>query len=94
MQPLRMARNYSISWSHGPTTEDVAGLAPGTYIITVTDNVSGCIGISSFVVGEDTEITASVAITTLLVDFLMVLSTLQLQALQALIRLLVNISNN
>lgn len=55
--------SYSISWSHGPTTEDVSGLAPGTYFITVTDSVSGCVGISSFEVLEDTEITATAAIT-------------------------------
>lgn len=55
--------DYTISWSHGPTTEDVTGLAAGNYTITVTDNISGCIGIAGFVVGEDTEITATASIT-------------------------------
>lgn len=29
---------YTYSWSHGPTTKDVTGLAPGTYTVTVTDD--------------------------------------------------------
>jgi PKD repeat protein len=32
---------YSPVWSHGPTSEDVTGLAPGTYTVTVTD-ANGC----------------------------------------------------
>ena len=32
---------YSFSWSTGATTEDVAGLAAGTYTYTVTDD-AGC----------------------------------------------------
>ena len=32
---------YSCQWSHGPQTEDVAGLAAGTYSVTVTDS-RGC----------------------------------------------------
>jgi gliding motility-associated-like protein len=32
---------YSFAWSNGATTEDVAGLAPGAYAVTVTD-ANGC----------------------------------------------------
>jgi PKD repeat protein len=32
---------FSPVWGHGPTTEDVTGLAPGTYSVTVTD-ANGC----------------------------------------------------
>lgn len=32
---------YSYSWSNGATTQDITGLAPGTYTVTVTD-ANGC----------------------------------------------------
>lgn len=32
--------SYSFEWSDGPVTEDRAGLAPGSYTITITDTVS------------------------------------------------------
>lgn len=53
---------FSFSWSNGATSEDITGLAPGTYTVTVTDdngctttasdvisygNVSGCICVQS-----------------------------------------------
>ncbi len=32
---------FTYSWQHGPTTEDISGLASGTYRVTVTD-ATGC----------------------------------------------------
>ena len=37
---------YSYAWSNGDTTEDLSGLAPGLYEVTVTD-VSGCMAMTS-----------------------------------------------
>lgn len=42
----------SFTWSHGPTTEDVSGLAAGTYDVTVTD-VNGCARNGSYIVNND-----------------------------------------
>lgn len=38
---------YSYQWSHGPTTQNVSGLLPGTYTVVVTDS-SNCVGSVSF----------------------------------------------
>lgn len=43
---------YVYSWSNGATSQDLGGLTPGTYSLTVTD-VNGCISTNDFVV-EDT----------------------------------------
>ncbi len=37
---------YSYLWSNGETTQDISGLTPGTYKVTVTDDV-GCIGVNN-----------------------------------------------
>jgi gliding motility-associated-like protein len=54
--------DFAYAWSHGPTTEDVSGLATGTYYITVTDNVAGCVSIAGFNVqsGNAVVVTSSV----------------------------------
>lgn len=42
---------YSYLWSNGAATQDITGLAAGTYTVTVTD-ANFCVGIQSFVVSE------------------------------------------
>ncbi|ESU25432.1 hypothetical protein FSS13T_16650 [Flavobacterium saliperosum S13] len=41
---------YTYSWNNGATTQDISGLAPGSYTITVTDAV-GCIASQTFIIG-------------------------------------------
>jgi gliding motility-associated-like protein len=48
--------SLTFNWSHGPTTNDVLGLAPGDYIVTVTDN-NGCQTIEHYFIIGSTEIT-------------------------------------
>ena len=43
---------YGFLWSHGETTEDVTGLPPGNYALTVTDN-NGCEAIYTATIGTD-----------------------------------------
>ncbi|MCB9196203.1 MAG: SprB repeat-containing protein, partial [Flavobacteriales bacterium] len=48
---------YTISWSHGPTAEDLIGvLAAGTYTINVTD-ANGCSVSESVIIGQPNPIT-------------------------------------
>ena len=50
---------YTYSWSNGAITEDLTGIAAGTYIVTVTD-ASGCILQHTFTVSQPAEgLTAS-----------------------------------
>ncbi len=51
---------YIYNWSTGATTEDVTGLAAGTYTVTVTD-AAGCIYTESFVVNEPTPLVVTIA---------------------------------
>jgi gliding motility-associated-like protein len=48
--------DFGYSWSHGPSVDDVTGLSAGTYTVTVTDNVLGCISIATFNVQGENQI--------------------------------------
>lgn len=50
---LNAVAPYTITWSNGATTEDLTGLLPGTYTITVLD-VNNCSQTSSFTIGNTT----------------------------------------
>lgn len=43
---------YTFSWSNGPTSEDLSGLAAGTYDVTITDG-NGCQTSQSFTVNNN-----------------------------------------
>ena len=43
-------------WSNSATTQNISGLAGGTYTLTITDNV-GCVATNSFIVGSSPIIT-------------------------------------
>jgi len=44
--------NYTYNWSSGQTTQDITGLTPGTYTITVTNGVS-CTGTATFTIADN-----------------------------------------
>ncbi len=51
---------FSYDWSHGPSTQDVSNLSPGSYSITVEDE-AGCQGSASFSVTSPSQIVLSVS---------------------------------
>lgn len=53
---------YSYLWSTGATTQQITGLAPGTYSVTVTDNL-GCTDTESVMVTQPAELTATMTVT-------------------------------
>lgn len=50
----------SIEWSNGASTEDISGLAAGTYEVTVTAN-DGCVSTGSYTVGSPSSFSVSEA---------------------------------
>ena len=53
---------YSYLWSNSATTEDITGLAPGSYMVTVTDG-NGCTKSGTFNVGEASPICTNISVT-------------------------------
>ncbi len=53
---------YDILWSNGETTEDIEGLASGTYNVVVQD-AEGCLGAGSFQISQPAQISISPNVT-------------------------------
>jgi gliding motility-associated-like protein len=54
--------SYTYLWSNGVTTEDVSGLQPGAYTVTVNDN-GGCVSLYAAVITQPSAIQFSLAVT-------------------------------
>lgn len=51
---------FTFAWSTGDTTEDVTGLAAGTYVVTITDG-NGCPGSETYTITEPTALAVSLS---------------------------------
>ncbi|MCX6269404.1 MAG: T9SS type A sorting domain-containing protein, partial [Bacteroidetes bacterium] len=53
---------YSFLWSNGPVTQNLSGLNPGTYTVTVTD-ANGCYKTGSYTVGQASAVCDNITVT-------------------------------
>ncbi|MFH1321413.1 MAG: T9SS type A sorting domain-containing protein [Bacteroidota bacterium] len=51
---------FTYSWSHGATTQNLSGLAAGTYTVAVTDS-NGCITYNTVIIGQPESPTVSIS---------------------------------
>jgi len=51
---------FSYMWSNSATTSAITGLAAGTYIVTVTDTISGCLQVDTAMIAAGEKITLTV----------------------------------
>ncbi len=54
---------FTYSWSNGATSQDISGLAAGTYIVTVNDSTTGCIAIGNYNIQQTSTLLISAVIT-------------------------------
>ena len=52
---------YGFLWSNGATTQDVSGLLPGNYAVTVTDN-NDCTKTGNWAIGQTSSICANISV--------------------------------
>ena len=53
---------YTYAWDNGATTEDLTGVSPGTYVLTVTD-AAGCTGKSTTEIAPPAKLTGTASVT-------------------------------
>lgn len=53
LAPPRLSNFIEYAWSNFQTTEDIAGLAPGNYSVSVYDPATGCSGTKNFAFGRE-----------------------------------------